>query len=76
MCKGCGTVLLEAATLSASRAVIEALKTSASCRCGGQLVIRTLWLRQPRTAYTSSDLQLMLRATTLRPSGDVQRPVG
>jgi hypothetical protein len=74
MCSSCGFVLLESAALSASRAVIEALQISALCGCGGKLVIRTLWLPLPRTAYTSSDLQSMLKATSSRSSGDAQRP--
>jgi hypothetical protein len=74
MCKSCAAVLLETGHLSVSHRVIEALQTSALCSCGGRLAIRTLWLPLPRTAYTSSDLQSMLRATLSPRSARVRRP--
>jgi hypothetical protein len=72
-CGRCAKVHLEWGPLFASRLAIEALKRSVICLCGSRLEIRRLLLDRPRTAYTSLDLQSMLRATGLRLSANSLR---
>lgn len=66
MCKHCEQPLLEWGPVFASLPVIEVLQNKTRCLCGGKLEIRLLLLDRPRTAYTYSDLQSMLKATSSR----------